>query len=194
MELGPFAETLLPLLDAVPETARTAATDILDSFPSRYREYWARGMRAKLGILDSDEQDGALFDDLLALLHAQKVDYTLFFRALSSSLVGDAGAAQALFADPPAFTAWAERWQARVATQGARPEATAQAMNRVNPAYIPRNHQVEKTLAAATAGDLEPFRTLLDVLSRPFEERPDLATFAEPAPPTFGAYRTYCGT
>ena len=192
--LARFAETLLPLLHAVPETARTAATDILESFPGRYREYWGRGMGAKLGILDPHEEDDALFDDLLALLHAQRVDFTLFFRALSSAVLDDPAAARALFADPSAFTAWVERWQARLATQGSGPEATAQAMNRVNPAYIPRNHQVEKTLAAATAGDLEPFRTLLDVLSRPFEERPELATFAEPAPPTFGAYRTHCGT
>ena len=36
-------------------------------------------------------------------------------------------------------------------------------MDRVNPVYIPRNHLVEEALAAATAGDLEPFQRLLDV-------------------------------
>ena len=67
-------------------------------------------------------------------------------------------------------------------------------MNRVNPAYIPRNHKVEEALAAATAGDLHPFRTLLDVLSQPFDERPGLEAFAAPAPSAFGPYRTFCGT
>ena len=67
-------------------------------------------------------------------------------------------------------------------------------MNRVNPVYIPRNHQVEEALAAATARDLGPFRTLLDVLAQPFDERPGLDTFAAPAPPSFGPYRTFCGT
>ena len=60
--------------------------------------------------------------------------------------------------------------------------------------YIPRNHLVEEALAAATAGDLEPFERLVDVLARPFDERPGLEAYAEPAPATFGPYRTFCGT
>ena len=67
-------------------------------------------------------------------------------------------------------------------------------MDRVNPVYIPRNHRVEEALAAATAGDLEPFHRLLDVLARPFDERPGLEPYAAPAPPSFGGYRTFCGT
>ena len=67
-------------------------------------------------------------------------------------------------------------------------------MDRVNPLYIPRNHLVEEALAAATAGDIEPFERLVDVLTRPFDERPGLEVYAEPAPATFGPYRTFCGT
>jgi uncharacterized protein YdiU (UPF0061 family) len=67
-------------------------------------------------------------------------------------------------------------------------------MDRVNPVYIPRNHQMESALGAATAGDLAPLRRLLDVLARPFDERPGLESYAAPAPASFGAYRTFCGT
>ena len=49
-------------------------------------------MRAKFGILDPHEQDDALIDDLLALLHAQRVDFTPFFRALSSAVLEDPAA------------------------------------------------------------------------------------------------------
>ncbi len=192
--LARLAESLLPLLHVDTETARAAATDVLQSFPGRYYEYWLRGMCAKLGLTDGHEQDGALIDDLLALLHAQSVDFTSCFRALSSCVLGNAAPARSLFAEPSAFDAWAERWKARLASQATVPQVTAQAMDRVNPAYIPRNHQVEAALAAATAGDLQPFRALLDVLSQPFDERPGLEAFAAPAPPTFGTYRTYCGT
>ena len=79
---------------------------------------------------------------------------------------------RALFADPAAFDAWAARWRAALAADDRPPEAVAAAMDRVNPVYIPRNHLVEDALAAATGGDLEPFRRLLDVLARPFDERP----------------------
>ena len=67
-------------------------------------------------------------------------------------------------------------------------------MDQVNPVYIPRNHQVEAALAAATDGDLGPFRRLLGVLAQPFDERPGLEPYAAPAPPSFGRYRTFCGT
>ena len=93
------------------------------------------------------------------------------------------------------FGAWAERWQARVTRDAADVAAAADAMDRVNPIYIPRNEKVEEALAAATGGDLEPFRTLLEVVREPFTERPGLEAFTGPAPPGFAAaYCTYCGT
>jgi uncharacterized protein YdiU (UPF0061 family) len=67
-------------------------------------------------------------------------------------------------------------------------------MDRVNPAYIPRNHLVEEALGAATAGDLGPVGRLLEAVTRPYDERPGLGRYAEPAPADFGTYTTYCGT
>ena len=189
-----LAEAVLPLLDADAEAARACATGVLRSFVDRYQEAWGHGMRAKLGLADRQPEDGELIDDLLALLAAQRVDFTSVFRALSSAVRGDATRARSLFAEPAAFDAWAERWSARLAAQAAAPGAIADAMDRVNPVYVPRNHRVEEALAAATGGDLGPFERLLDVLAKPFDERPGLEDYASPAPSSFGAYRTFCGT
>ena len=61
--------------------------------------------------------------------------------------------------------------------------------------YIPRNHLVEEALAAATEGDLGPVRTLLDAVTQPYDERPGLERYAEPAPEDFGRrFQTFCGT
>ncbi|MDZ4134252.1 MAG: hypothetical protein U1D06_01480, partial [Paracoccaceae bacterium] len=70
----------------------------------------------------------------------------------------------------------------------------AQAMDRVNPAYNPRNHLVEAALTAAHQGDLAPFGKLLEVLSAPFHVRAGLDVYSLPAPGGFGPYRTFCGT
>jgi serine/tyrosine/threonine adenylyltransferase len=188
--LARLAETLLPLIHDDADTAIAAATDVLRSFAERYQRYWTDGMRAKLGLADSSPQDGELITDLLTLLHAQRVDYTSFFRSLSSAVLGNAGPVRSLFAEPAAFDAWSRRWQARLAD----PDTTAKAMDRVNPVYLPRNHQMESALAAATAGDRAPLLRFLDVLAGPFEERPGLAEYAAPAPADFGTYRTFCGT
>jgi uncharacterized protein YdiU (UPF0061 family) len=192
--LARLAEALLPLFDVETDAAVTAATDVLHSFTDRYHGYWGDGMRAKLGLGAAQCGDGELIDDLLALLHAQRVDFTSCFRALSSSILGEAAPSRALFVEGSSFDTWAVRWRTRLSSQTRDPQAIAAAMDQVNPVYIPRNHQVEEALAAATDDDLGPFRRLLGVLAQPFDERPGLEPYTAPAPPSFGPYRTFCGT
>jgi uncharacterized protein YdiU (UPF0061 family) len=180
--LARLAEAMLPLFDENGEAAVEAATEVLDGFADSYARHWADGMAAKLGLAAPDRD---LAEDVLTLMGSQQVDFTQFFRALS------AGTARALFTEPEPFDAWAARRQVLLPADRA---AVAAAMDRVNPAYIPRNHRVEEALAAATEGELAPFRRLVDVVSRPFEERPGLADYAGPAPAGRAPYVTYCGT
>ena len=91
-----------------------------------------------------------------------------------------------MFIDLAGFDDWLARWRAL--------DPDADAMDRVNPVYIPRNHLVEEALAAATDGDLAPLARLLDAVTAPYDERPGLERYAEPAPEDFGKYRTFCGT
>ncbi|RBY85285.1 YdiU family protein [Blastococcus sp. TF02A-26] len=187
--LARFAESLLPLFADEQERAVEIAVEALQGFRPRYSAAWAEGMRAKLGLPEGldDEATTALADDLLGLLRAGHVDHTSFFRALGSAARGDVDPARNLFLDLAGFDAWAQRWRALA------PDADA--MDRVNPVYVPRNHLVEEALDAATGGDLRPLGELLDAVGRPFEERPGLERYAAPAPEEFGAaYRTFCGT
>ncbi|SEO77253.1 protein adenylyltransferase SelO [Trujillonella endophytica] len=187
--LARFAESLLPLIDDEQERAVELAVAALQGFRPAYGDAWSAGMRAKLGLpagLD-DAVAAPLVDDLLRLLQAGHVDHTSFFRGLGSAARGEAGPARDLFLDLAGFDAWAERWRALA--------PDAEAMDRVNPVYIPRNHLVEEALDAATAGDLGPLERLLEAVTRPFEARPGLERYAAPAPADFGAaYRTFCGT
>ncbi|WP_327011815.1 protein adenylyltransferase SelO family protein [Dactylosporangium sp. NBC_01737] len=185
--LARLAETLLPLIDGDQERAVELATASLHGFRRRYDDAWSAGMRAKLGLpagLD-DEVAAALVKDLLTLLEAGGVDHTSSYRALAAAARGDAGPVRRLLPDPLA-AAWIQRWLALA------PDADA--MDRVNPVYIPRNHLVEEALAAATGGDLGALTRLVDVVSDPYTERPGLDRYAAPAPADFGSYQTFCGT
>jgi uncharacterized protein YdiU (UPF0061 family) len=203
--LARFGETLLPLLSENAEEAVAMASEAIDAFPARYREHLLRGQRAKLGLrraeASDDGADAALADDWLALLQAQRVDFTLAWRRLADAAAGDDSPLRALFADPKAADAWLVRWRARCTSEngveGAMPGVErAGAMRRASPYVIARNHRVEEALAAASdVGDLAPFERLLDAVRRPFDEAPELAAYAEPAPAEVTAcYRTFCGT
>ena len=67
-------------------------------------------------------------------------------------------------------------------------------MRVVNPAYIPRNHLVEKVITATLSDDFEPFENLLAVLSRPFDDQPQHAAYQDPPRPEELVHQTFCGT
>jgi uncharacterized protein YdiU (UPF0061 family) len=186
--LARLAEALLPLFSDDHDQAVALAVEALGTFRPRYVAAFTAGMRRKLG-LPAGLDDGVvvpLVDDLLALLRADHVDGTSFFRALGAAARGDVDPARNLFLDLAGFDGWLERWRA-VGPDGA-------AMDRANPVYIPRNHLVEEALVAATGGDLSPLERLLEAVRSPYVERPGLERYAAPAPEDFGRYRTFCGT
>jgi uncharacterized protein YdiU (UPF0061 family) len=190
--LARLAEAMLPLFADEPDAAVAIATEVLQTFPDRYRAHWLDVMQAKLGLPATVGRE--LVDDLLVLLEAQSVDWTQCFRAMSSAVRGDAEPARDLFFDRDAFDAWLDRWRDARATDPRDPTGVADAMDRTNPVHIPRNHLVENVLDAATAGDLAPFLDLLDVVTNPYDARPDRPELAQPAPQDAPAHRTFCGT
>jgi uncharacterized protein YdiU (UPF0061 family) len=186
--LARLAEALLPLLHDDQDEAVALAVESLGAFRRQYDVAWSAGMRSKLG-LPAGLDDGVvtpLVDDLLGLIQGDHVDHTSFFRALVAAARGDAEPTRRLFLDLAAIDGWLARWRA------SGPDADA--MQRVNPVYIPRNHLVEEALAAATDGDVDPLVRLLDAVTAPYDERAGLERYAVPAPVDFGAYRTFCGT
>jgi uncharacterized protein YdiU (UPF0061 family) len=181
--LARLAETLLPLIDDDSEKAVAVATSVIHGFVDRFNDAWLTGMRAKLGLVSADQTDVALVNDLLGLMHDQQLDFTTFFRSLST------------FATPPGFEDWAARWTERLRAEALDPKAVAADMDSVNPIYIPRNHLVEEALRAASeSNDLAPLQRLMDAVTRPYEQRTGLERYAEPELVAATGYQTFCGT
>jgi serine/tyrosine/threonine adenylyltransferase len=195
--LARFAETLLPLLDADPQRALGRATEVITAFPAGHAGHWLALMRRKLGLLGEQAGDLQLVQSLLELMHANRTDYTNSFRALNEA-AADAGAAtrmRALFGDGEAFDVWAAAWRSRLDSEKDPGPQRARSMREANPAYIPRNHRVEQAIRAAVdRADFAPFNALLEVLERPFDERPDYAAYALPPGPGERVLQTFCGT
>jgi uncharacterized protein YdiU (UPF0061 family) len=195
--LARFAETLLPLLDSDPERALELANEAISAFTSRFQEHWLAGMRDKLGLSSNEEGDLELAHALLRAMHENAADLTLTFRRLCDAAADERADAnvRALFTNPAAYDSWVARWRSRLAAERLKPDARAQAMRTVNPAFIPRNHRVEQALGAAIEyGDFSPFAELLTVLSRPYEDQAGFADYANPPRADELVSRTFCGT
>ncbi len=195
--LARLAETLLPLLADDDDQAVAIAQETLSGFGRTFEAAYFGGLRRKIGLSVERDGDNALAQDLLTAMAKNQADFTLTFRGLCNAAVKPErdAAVRDLFVDPSAYDAWAARWRQRMAFAFETPEARRDAMRAVNPAYIPRNHNVEAALNAAIENDdFGPFEALLTVLSRPFDDQPGFARYAAPPAPSERVHQTFCGT
>jgi uncharacterized protein YdiU (UPF0061 family) len=184
-------------LDPNPERAVELANEAISAFTSRFQEHWLAGMRDKLGLSSNEEGDLELAHAFLRAMHENAADFTLTFRRLCDAAADEKADAnvRVLFANPAAYDSWVARWRSRLVVEKFEPNACAQAMRTVNPAFIPRNHRVEQALGAAIEyGDFSPFAELLTVLSRPYEDQAIFADYANPPHADERVFRTFCGT
>lgn len=192
-----LAEALLGLIDDDEERAIRLAIERIERFAPRFEAEKAQVLRAKLGLASEEAGDDALAGDLLARLAASEVDYTLFFRRLCDAVTDPSMDPEiaALFRRPDVYSDWASVWRGRLALDHRPPEERRRAMQRVNPAFIPRNHRVEEVIrAAVSSGDFRPFEVLVRVLARPYDDQSEVAFLAEPPSPEQRVRQTFCGT
>ncbi|MCA6107353.1 protein adenylyltransferase SelO [Bradyrhizobium cenepequi] len=192
-----LAECLLPLFSDDKEKAVEQAQSILGDFSEKFSAAYVAGLRRKVGLFTERDGDEALIQDFLEAMAKNQADFTLTFRRLGDAAL-DASAdekVRAQFMDPQAFDEWAKRWRDRLALEPQSPSKRQSAMHAVNPAFIPRNHRVEAVIAAATNDDnYAPFEELLTVLSKPYDDQPQYAAYADPPLPGQRVLQTFCGT
>ena len=184
--LGQLAQALMPAF---------ASTDALQSGLERYVAEFNRTssahVAAKLGLPECEDDDVEMMNALYTLLRDAEVDMTIFFRQLAC--VDAASPAidplRAAFYDAdklrgatPAFSAWLERYAARVRRDGREPSERREAMNAANPKYVLRNYLAQQVIDRAEAGDESGVSEILDVLRRPYTDQPGAEHLAERRP------------
>jgi len=211
--LSVLAQALLPLIinsEGSDEDAAVAQVQAaIDACPGLYAAEYLRRMRLKLGLGGDDGDDNttgtdnpdsadlALVTDLLDIMAEQHADFTRSFRALGHlpEFAGDADSVfLACFDDGGVAHHWLSRWRQRLARERDDHAVLAQRMLAVNPVYIPRNHRLEEVIQAALNDELQPLKTLCDVLSQPFQERQQYRKFAAPPLASEIVQQTFCGT
>ncbi len=136
-----------------------------------------------------EEDDPALFRELLRLLAANKVDYHLFLRRLGEVTQEGAWPASllALLSEPGVWQEWLERYRARLMREGSEDAVRKAQMDAINPKYVLRNALAQQVIDAADAGDMRPFERLFAALQCPYDEQTEYEDLATPTP------AWYCG-
>ncbi len=176
-----LGQALLPLIGT-----QELAVAALSSYKTAFSDTLARLMRAKLGLLESDNSgdlaaDQALADDVLRLLAQDRVDYTIFWRRLShASASGDTSAVRDLFLHRADIEAWLLRYSERISQY---PRGLVHdLMLKTNPQVVLRNYVGEEAIASAKLKDFSQVQSLLAVLESPFQAHPGAEHYADFVP------------
>jgi uncharacterized protein YdiU (UPF0061 family) len=152
--------------------AQSRLEQIRDGFAEAMQQeleaMWAR----KLGLLS---YDAALVNELLQLMVLSKVDYTIFFRRLSS-IPETLSTLKESFYLPSSeeldarWTHWLQRWRDRI-TEGGDIHVTSEAMKRINPKYTWREWLIAPAYEQAAQGDFSLIQDMQAVFSHPYDEQ-----------------------
>ncbi len=195
-----LGQALLPLIGDQDLTVQ-----VLEGYKTAFPRALGDAMRAKLGLTGVlapealREADWTLVEDLLQLLAAERVDYTIFWRRLSQAMAAGNSATpdpwsgvSDLFLDRARWQAWLQRYRQRV--DQADPLTVGAQMLRTNPKYVLRNHLAEVAIRQAREGDFGEIDRLMQLLQKPFDEHPAHEDCASFPPDWAGALEISCSS
>jgi uncharacterized protein YdiU (UPF0061 family) len=180
-----FCTALRPLLTPHQDTLQEL-DEIQSSFASVMQVQMEKMWSAKLGL---DSFNAELFSELVSLMMQTSVDYTIFFRELSS-VPDDIGPLQKSFYKNPTYnkapeemnnrwSEWLTKWKAIIkanttdtdVAQAFSHDELSRKMKLVNPKYSLREWFVVPAYQQAAAGDYSLLRELQEIMTKPYEEQ-----------------------
>ena len=168
---GMFWAALRRLLEG-----NTAALAKLDQIRDGFAETMNRALEAmwtsKLGL---GSYDAALVNELLELMVRSGVDYTIFFRRLSTIPEQLATLKESFYlpsSEPldAQWEQWLQRWRQQLLSNG-DPQVTAAAMKHINPKYTWREWLIAPAYEQAAQGDTSLIQELQNVFNHPYDEQ-----------------------
>ncbi len=182
-----LASAMLPLLELEhsSEESQTLLRAALEEFPLIYAKEWQHLFRSKLGLQLEQEEDIQLIERLLQAMHDSKIDYTNFFRNLgnlSKNAVLTEIQQRNDFIDRENIDQWFTDYINRLKSEALDDQARKEMMNRINPKYILRNHLAQAAIEKAQQGDFSEVATLLEIMTKPFDEQVSFESYSRPPP------------
>lgn len=168
----------------------------MERYGVTFMEEYQSIMTKKIGLKKYNKE---LISKLLSNMAFDKVDYTIFFRALSNiKTSSDLSEDKLLSPLKPvlldiskerkkAWIDWIQQYIHELTTSGISDEERKASMDTINPKFVLRNYLCQTAIDAAEQGDYSEVRRLLKVMQKPYDEHPGMEKYAR-LPPAW-AYR-----
>ena len=192
---GMFCAALQPLIRS-DRRALQQLDDVRGGFAGVMQQELERMWADKLGL---ERFDASLVKELTMLMMQSEVDYTIFFRELSSIPENIEPLGKSFYQPlspnmTERWTAWLNRWRALISTRQQASEAWSKTreeisrrMKRVNPKYSLREWLLAPAYRQAAQGEYELLRELQYVMTGPYDEQSNSMEekYYRPRPPEY---------
>jgi len=184
--LSCLASCLIPLIDEDEKTAVNILEETFANVDDLYQKKHLDCMSKKFGIFNANESDIDLIDSFLKYLEEEDLDFTISFRTLTDEPNN--------LKQSDLFKSFFDKWQARLSEQTESQDQAMALMQKSNPVFIPRNHQVERAIQGAIQGDLTIFKDLIECSKTPYLKQTQFDQYTKAPLIEQRVQATFCGT
>ena len=192
--LASLAGCLIAFIDKDSDKANELATEVLDNFSIETNQRILDLMCKKIGISGSKAENHTILRRLLKIMMDNQSDYTITFRNLSKAIKEDSDDFLQQFNGKDEILTWLKDWRTVVNTENKDQDSLIKDLNKTNPIYIPRNHQVQQAIDNAYENDFSKMLEMIEVIKSPFEEKDSYSAYAQAPSDDQKVLRTFCGT
>ena len=192
--LASLAGCLIAFIDKDSDKANELATEVLDNFSKETNQRILDLMCEKIGLNGRKSENQTLLRNFLKIMMDNEADYTITFRNLSKVLFEDSDAFFNQFAEKKEINAWLNQWEQALKKEHKDFSNLTENLNRINPVYIPRNHQVQFAIDLAYENDFSKMLEMIEVFKNPFKEVSEYVSYSQAPLEKEKIRRTFCGT
>ena len=192
--LASLAGCLIAFIDKDSDKANELATEVLDNFSKETNQRILDLMCEKIGLNGRKKENQTLLRNFLKIMMDNEADYTITFRNLSKVLFEDSDAFFNQFAEKKEINAWLNHWEQALKKEHKDLSKLTENLDRINPVYIPRNHQVQFAIDLAYENDFSKMLEMIEVFKNPFKEVSEYVSYSRAPLEKEKIRRTFCGT
>ena len=192
--LASLAGCLIAFIDKDSDKANEMATEVLDNFSIETNQRILNLMCKKIGLDGESKINQDILKKLLKIMMNNESDFTIAFRSISNLLRNDPKNFLNEFKKDKEITIWLESWKKAIHNENEDVNQLAVELDKLNPIYIPRNHQVQQTIELAYEGDFSKFWEMLEIIKKPFDENEKYSEYEKRPLEDQKVRKTFCGT